>query len=308
MTDDNETDENETDDNRRIPPLPRRELARILRDARDTTGLSIARAAMLVDLSKAALQRYETGRNARISRPHIRALCELYQFDEDRTQFVMELAEAAKQRSPIEDYGDIISDTFQLFVGLESFARKQFSYSLTVPGLLQTPAYAEAITRRYVENHGDLTVSAVDRLVTLRMDRQRTIKRSVDPMQFESVIDESALYQQVGSPAVMREQLSYLLEVSQHSNVTLRVHPFSAGFPLGIANATFNILDFPEARSGEIQEPTLAFLESAWSTAYMDDSKTVKDYIKFADFLRKECYSKTDTRQLIRTVLKRYEK
>nr|WP_051163163.1 helix-turn-helix transcriptional regulator [Nocardia transvalensis] len=291
-----------------MPTLPRRQLARILRDGRDTAGLSIARAAMLVDLSKAALQRYETGRNARISRPHIRALCELYEFDEERTKFVLELAEAAKQRSPIENYGDIISDTFQLFIGLELIAVRQFSYSLTMPGLLQTLAYARGITRRWVENNNELDSSAVDRLVKLRMDRQRAIKRSVHPMQFEAVIDESALYQQIDGPDVMHEQLRFLLDASQSPNVTLRVHPFSAGYPLGMANATFNILDFPEARSGEMQEPTLAFLESAWRTAYVDDPAVVDDYVRFVNVLRKESYSQSNTRQLIKSVIKRYQK
>ncbi|WP_280271295.1 helix-turn-helix domain-containing protein [Nocardia wallacei] len=302
------TDHSQAEESPRIPTLPRRQLARILRDGRDTAGLSIARAAMLVDLSKAALQRYETGRNARISRPHIRALCELYEFDGERTKFMLELAEAARQRSQTENYGDIISDTFQLFIGLETIAVKQFSYSLIVPGLLQTRAYAEAITRKYVEENDELTVFAVDRLVNLRIDRQRAIKRSVDPMRLEAIIDEAALYQQVGNMDTMREQLGYLLDMSQSPSVTLRIHPFSAGFPLGIPNATFMILDFPKAQSGEIPEPPLAFLESSWSDAYMNDAKTLEQYMKFAESVRKESYSQSDTRKIIRTVIKRYEK
>lgn len=139
MTDHSQAEESQADDSLRVPTLPRRQLARILRDGRDTAGLSIARAAALVDLSKAALQRYETGRNASISRPHIRALCELYEFDGERTKFVLELAEAAKKRSQTENYEGIISDTFQLFTGLETIAVMQFSYSLRCLGCFRHP-------------------------------------------------------------------------------------------------------------------------------------------------------------------------
>lgn len=72
--------------------LPLRELGRQLRDAREGLGMSIERAAGLMEMSASALQRLETGNNSRVSLVVIRELCEMYGLEERHTAALLELA------------------------------------------------------------------------------------------------------------------------------------------------------------------------------------------------------------------------
>ncbi|WP_420160052.1 DUF5753 domain-containing protein [Nocardiopsis sp. CNT-189] len=75
-----------------------------------------------------------------------------------------------------------------------------------VPGLLQTPAYTEAVFRG-----GRLTGDGeVKRRVEARMARREILNR-FEPVHLRAVIDEAVLHRSIGGAAVMREQLEYLL-------------------------------------------------------------------------------------------------
>ncbi|MFB7476174.1 helix-turn-helix domain-containing protein [Kitasatospora sp. NPDC056184] len=92
---------------------------------------------------------------------------------------------------------------------------------LYIPGVLQVPAYTEAVfegtegNRRW--NVGDL--------VRFRMARQRILE---DRKDFHFVIHEAALRMRFPSDAVMREQLHHLLDLAERPNVTIQVLPFTA--------------------------------------------------------------------------------
>ncbi|MCO6004443.1 DUF5753 domain-containing protein [Actinoallomurus purpureus] len=78
-------------------------------------------------------------------------------------------------------------------------------------GLLQTPEYATAIL------HGD------EAAVAARMERQAVLAGDTPPA-LHVVLDESVLYREVGSPAVMREQLLHLIEVVS-PQITVQIVP-----------------------------------------------------------------------------------
>lgn len=95
---------------------------------------------------------------------------------------------------------------------IESDAVELTEYSLTVaPGLLQTPAYANAIL------HGDK--EAVD----ARIKRQEILRKSTPPA-LTVLLDEAVLHREVGDKEVMREQLEYLIGVAGR-NITIQVVP-----------------------------------------------------------------------------------
>jgi hypothetical protein len=95
-----------------------------------------------------------------------------------------------------------------------------------VPGLLQTPAYAESVLRFYSPPDG------VAALVEARLARHDLFE---DPDGPETVflIDQSALHRWAGAegagPAVMREQLQHLREMARRPRVGIRVIPYAAG-------------------------------------------------------------------------------
>ncbi|MBH1933473.1 helix-turn-helix domain-containing protein [Streptomyces sp. AV19] len=91
-----------------------------------------------------------------------------------------------------------------------------------VPGLLQTHGYAAAMLKMYGAFHG--TKPDFEEAAAARVHRSRVIhgpgRRAV------LLVEEAALYHQVGSPSVMAGQLGYLLEVMSLPSVSLGVIPF----------------------------------------------------------------------------------
>ena len=67
--------------------------------------------------------------------------------------------------------------------------------------------------------------SEAGRRVGVRMRRQKLLT-AADPPRVWSILDEAALRQPVGGPAVMREQLRRLTEVAALPDVTLQIVPF----------------------------------------------------------------------------------
>lgn len=92
-----------------------------------------------------------------------------------------------------------------------------------VPGLLQVPAYIEAIYED-ASQHRELDVEAE---VEFRKQRQR-ILTDLPRREFRFVIHETALRMRFPGDTVMREQLVHLLEISELPNVSIQVLPFTA--------------------------------------------------------------------------------
>ncbi len=100
--------------------LPRRQLGRFLRDRREAAGFTIAEAAKLVDLSRAVLQRLETGQIQKVRKQDAQALCEVYGVDATDTKAAVDLAVQAKAKSWYHAYGGLYSGAFNMYVGLEA--------------------------------------------------------------------------------------------------------------------------------------------------------------------------------------------
>lgn len=85
--------------------------------------------------------------------------------------------------------------------------------TLLIPGLLQTKAYSEVI-HDYAEKK-----------VEFRQRRQERLTAENAPP-FRTVIHEAALHMMYGGPAIMRDQLNHLIEVSRLPHVTIQILPF----------------------------------------------------------------------------------
>lgn len=100
-----------------------------------------------------------------------------------------------------------------------------------VPGLLQTPDYARSI----FENSGQPTSVDVDAQVGARLERQKILTSDKPPM-YVAVIDEAVLHRSIGGPAVMKQQLMHLVELSRaRSDIVVQVIPKGAGAHAGVA-------------------------------------------------------------------------
>jgi len=126
-----------------------------------------------------------------------------------------------------------------------------------LPGLLQTEAYAAAMIGGIAGLASD--DPALAKRVGVRMQRARSFAARLNgtaPPRLWAVIDESVLRRVVGGPAVMREQIGHLVEMSGLDSITLAVVPLSNGSYPGLTGS-FEIHQVAGGQSAAFFEQTL---------------------------------------------------
>ncbi len=207
-----------------------------------------------MDWSLSKVIRIEAG-TVGISTNDLKALLRHYQLvDDGRTDELVALARAARERSWWSVYRDVAPAGLLQLIGYESAAaiRRNFE-PLLIPGLLQTEEYARAVIRQFEERY---PAERVDTLVEIRMRRQELLDRADPPLLF-FILDEAVVRRLVGGTAVMRRQVRRLTEIAASPNVTIELVPFSAGVHPGI-KGPFVVLEFPDAVDDDV-----LYLESA---------------------------------------------
>ncbi|MEU0136710.1 helix-turn-helix transcriptional regulator [Streptomyces sp. NPDC006296] len=147
--------------------------------------------------------------------------------------------------------------------------------SMLVMGLLQTEAYARALTR---SAHPFASAEVVEGHVRTRMERACLLDSADAPVLW-MVIHEAALLLPVGGNAVMAEQLSHLAEQtsSRHRLIT-QVLPFSAGAnPLMHGSTT--LMQFTES-------PSVVYTEGSYSGQLDEEPLLVEQYSSAYDLAR----------------------
>lgn len=96
------------------------------------------------------------------------------------------------------------------------------------PGLIQTPAYARAIFAAM--GIGD---DQIEEFVHARLERQAILGQP-DPPTVVIVLDELVLDRLIGTPELMREQLSQAIELSKRPNIHIHVLPGRNGANAGL--------------------------------------------------------------------------
>ncbi|WP_280494111.1 helix-turn-helix domain-containing protein [Nocardia asiatica] len=290
------------------PTLLRRQLGRFLREAREGCGLTIAVAAKEVQLSFNGLQRLETGRAVKPRRQDVRELCMLYEVQAEQTEQAVGLASraaTARDEDGVTPLGGLFSDAFNMYVGMERSAQRLTSYEVQVPGLLQTADYARALIGAFLH---DGSAEEIDQRVRVRLSRQVAVARKTCPVDLHVLLDEAALYRMVGGPKVMAAQHRYLADVSTRPNITLRIHPYSAGYTRGILHGSFVLLDFGTNSKGLPIEPPVVYLDGGMSSdLYLERPDIVRRYTGMAEAIRQTALDEKTSRDLLRRVARSYD-
>ncbi|WP_344966735.1 helix-turn-helix domain-containing protein [Salinactinospora qingdaonensis] len=222
------------------PSLRRRRLSAELKRARENMGMTTAQVAGELKWAVGKISKIENAETKRISTPDLDRLLDLYKIRDQETREAMQaLARDARERGWWSKYKEIFGERALPDFEAEASSIRSFE-ALSIPGLLQTPEYAEAIFRggRYT------APEEVKRRVDFRMARREILLR-FNPAHLRAVIDEAALRRVIGDREVMRTQLEHLLYMAQLPNVDVQVLPFEAGAHSALA-APFTILDFPD--------------------------------------------------------------
>ena len=117
---------------------------------------------------------------------------------------------------------------FPEFAAQEAKAAKIRVFELgVIPGLLQTPEYARALTAAAVKR-GTITQGQADERVAFLATRQTLLERSPAPL-VHVVLDESCLRRIVGGVDVMMLQLRHLERLAEQPRRIIQVAPFELG-------------------------------------------------------------------------------
>lgn len=197
----------------------RRRLGQELRQLREKAHKTLDEVAARLECSSAKISRLETGQVA--VRPlDLREMLDLYEVAGARRAALLSVSR--QRRRP--DYAGVIYDGHNLYLGYEEEAVEVLEYQPQwIPGLLQTPAYARALS-----DAAGSTDEVAERRTALRMERQALLRKE-NPPRLSVVIDETVLLRPVARPGLMSEQLRALVNAATNPLVSVRVLPLDAG-------------------------------------------------------------------------------
>ncbi|MFD9815528.1 helix-turn-helix domain-containing protein [Streptomyces sp. NPDC059080] len=277
------------------PTVRRRRLGQELRRLRELKGMTAEEVAERLLVSQSKISRLENGRRS-ISQRDVRDLCGVYEVDDRRiVDSLMQMAKDSRQQGWWHAFGDI---PYSVYIGLETEAASLRVYeSLLVPGLLQTPRYARAVIPGVLP---ELAADQLEKRIQVRLRRQERVDDPDSPLRLWVVLDESALRRVVGSPAVMREQLEHLVEMSALPHVTVQVLPYDTGAHAGMSG-TFSILEF-----NATSDSSVVYIEGVTSDLYLEKTNDVNKYTIMYEHLRAQALNAEQSRDFIAAIAKRH--
>ena len=272
------------------PTVRRRRLGTELRRLREAHSIKLEEVAEQLGVAASTLSRIETGK-APTRSAYLTAMLRMYGVDDPgQRQVLIDMAREGHRKGWWAAYEDVLPTGFGIYVGLEAEAASLRAYeSLVVHGLLQTEDYARAVMTTVSRK---LAADEIERLVTLRMQRQEVVLRA-DPIELWLILDEAVLRRAIGPPELMHSQLTHLADASLWPNVTLQVMPFSGG-PHPFLNGPFSIIEFPERT-----DPDVVYTEGVAGQAYLERDREVRSCAEGFDLLRAAAMSPVDSTDLV---------
>jgi transcriptional regulator with XRE-family HTH domain len=248
-----------------------------------------------LDWSPSKLIRVEGGRSS-ITKVDLDALLTRYGVtSESHRERLQTLNRGARERAWWAPFRDELNPTYVDYVGYEAGAAflRQYQGGY-VPGLLQTPEYAEILTSNSVD------AIRVAPVVKFRLQRQTELaQRSTPPRQYY-VVDESVIRRHVGishDPSIMPSQLKHIAGRAEREELlTIRIVPFKTGAHPGLSG-TFTLLEFDGAM------PDLLYLDTGRNpTLITGDDPRIAEYADDFEVLLESALPADESIELIRQV------
>ncbi|WP_367324839.1 helix-turn-helix domain-containing protein [Streptomyces sp. HUAS ZL42] len=277
------------------PAVRRRKLGAELRTLRSRAGLTSGEAARLVGWHQSKVSRIETGTSG--AKPaDVRLLLDAYGVADPQLRELLVVLAGSDHVGGHHwwhAYRGVLPPTYRDFISLESQASAMRTLETSVvPGLLQTPEYARAVTRAAVDG---LESERLDALVEVRLARQDVL-RAEPPLELSAVLDEAVLRREVGGPEVMARQLEQLVEAARLPQVRLQVLPFAAGAHIGVTGP-FVIFSF--SRTSDLD---VVVLDHLTSSLYLERKEDLRAYTEAFNSLQIHALSPEDSLDYIAAI------
>ncbi|MFJ9173122.1 helix-turn-helix domain-containing protein [Streptomyces sp. NPDC102360] len=277
------------------PAVRRRKLGAELRTLRVQAGLTSGEAARLVGWHQSKVSRIETGRSGVKPSDVLRLLDAFEARDPRLRELVVALAggDGPGGQHWWHAYRSLLPPAYRDFISLESQAcRIRTLETSVVPGLLQTPEYAHAVTRSVLNGASDQHINA---LVDVRLARQDVL-RAEPPLRLTAVLDEAVLRREVGGNGVLRRQLTHLAEAAAMPHVRIHVLPFSSGGHIGLTGP-FVVFSFPNTSDLDV-----VVLDHLTSSLYLERKEDLEAYTDAFDALLLHARSPEDSLEFIAAI------
>ncbi|HEY1698665.1 MAG TPA: Scr1 family TA system antitoxin-like transcriptional regulator [Trebonia sp.] len=274
--------------------VAKRRLARRLSELRGNTGYTANHVCDILNWGRGKVGRFEANQWKRPEMSDIRDLVRIYEVEGKEREEVEALAVRCRVRPWWRDYGEIFDNEFP---GYENDATSIRCYMpLVLPGLLQTPVYANALFKT-----GPRSPKWRQRAVEARLRRQQILDRADGTAPyFSAVITEASLLFRWGMHEDRRELTEHLAEMSTRRNVELRVQRFDDGPPTSICSMV-NIFGFPDG------EPPLVFAETDYAIEEVSKPESVNGYIQSFEQACDAALEPGDTTVYLEKLAKRME-
>ena len=274
--------------------VAKRRLSRRLATLRGQSGHTANHVCDILDWGRGKVGRFEANQWKRPEMSDIRDLLRIYGVEGPEKEEIEEIAIRARIRPWWRDYTEIYDNEFP---GFENDAAAIGTFMpLTLPGLLQTTAYIEALMR----------IAARPpvwqrRALESRLRRQEILDRTDGTApRLVAVITEASLLYRWGAKEDRREQIEHLAEMNRRPNVELRIQRFVDGPPQGTFSS-INIFDLPD------DEPTLVYLETDYAIQEVSRTDEVNTYTEAFGRVREAALEPADTTLYLRQLAQRLE-
>lgn len=265
-----------------VPPKPKspsaiqRLFGSQVRFLRKRKGLTQEQLAKLVNQSASLIHAIECGR-----RPALSPLLEQLDRELDASGSLMDAAGYL--------VGEKVAESFVETAELEKqcVAADSFQLSL-IPGLLQTEDYMRALLRAA---RPPLEDDDIEARVQGRIERQKLLTRKPTAI-CSYVIEEQVLKRPIGSKAILKAQLTRLLECSVMRNVSIQLMPTQCMEHVGL-DGPMLLLEMP---NGQV----IAHLESQAGGAQVTDPELVRVLRQRYGIIRAQALTMADSTALIR--------
>ncbi|GHF46937.1 transcriptional regulator [Streptomyces mashuensis] len=256
------------------PTQRQRRLGIELRRLRLAAGMSVGAAAAAADLGPAHLGHIEAARTA-IPEVKLRALAAAYGCRSEPLIDALVAMAQASGKGWWSEYKTLLPAQALDLAELEYSAIGCRSFQwLYMPGLLQSPAYMEALFRG---GEPDADPATRARYVEFRLRRQQALQEGT--LQFHTVIHETALRMQFVPAEVMRGQIEHLVNMARLPNVRVQVLPLRSGvYPVQFSTP-FVIY---EATATELNT---VYVEQPISSPFVSDQEHLRNFSTAFDSL-----------------------
>jgi transcriptional regulator with XRE-family HTH domain len=247
-----------------------RELGAELRKRREAAGVTAVHIADETGWDRTKISRIEAGQVdvSTVDVIFFLGACGIYRADAMDVLRLSRIAERGEGHW-LSPHGEWLEDSLTSLIYHESTADRSISYEpLLVPGLLQTPAYA----RVRILRSAALMSRSPGEALRIREKRQEVVRRP-RPADFVFFVHEQALRNQVGSAAIMHEQLLHMVLMAALEHVTLRIVPASAR-EHAMFGGPFRLFEY------RTHSPLL-YLDNVLTGVFIEGEDVVGDYYRY---------------------------